>query len=138
MAEKPSTDQFRPLTKAEEEMVHEVWYSDRAKFGRKRTYQLVKAKYGDRFAGSERAVMAWLKRQPTHQKFNRGLRRTTVKSFGNKRRGFLCVDLLDMTTDAYRQWKAVLVGVDAYTRYLSAEPITAKSSAEVAKALKKM
>lgn len=138
MAEKPSTDQFRPLTKAEEEMVHDVWYADRAKFGRKRTFQLVKAKYGDRFSGSERSVMAWLKQQPTHQKFNRGLRRTTVKSFGNKRRGFLCVDLLDMTTDAYRQWKAVLVGVDAYTRYLSAEPITAKTSAEVAKALKKM
>src|SRR4051812_28989860 len=84
MAEKPSTDQFRPLTKAEEEMVHDVWYGDRAKFGRAKSYQLVKAKYGEEFTGSQRAVMAWLKQQPTHQKFNRGLRRTTVKSYGNQ------------------------------------------------------
>lgn len=117
-------------------MVHEVYYDDRGKFGRARTYQLVKAKFGDRFTGSQRAVMAWLKKQPTHQKFNRGLRRTEVKPYGNKRRGMLCVDTIDLTADAYRQWKAILVGVDAYTRYLSAEPLKDKTSAETARALK--
>lgn len=136
--EKSSTDQFRPLTKAEEEMVREVWYDDKAKFGRARTYQLVKAKFGDAFTGSQRGIMAYLKQQPAHQKFNRGLRRTEVKPYGNKRRGMLCVDLIDMTTDAYKQYKAILVGVDAYTRFLSAEPLTAKTSAVVATALKKM
>jgi transposase InsO family protein len=133
-----STDQFRPLTKAEEEMVREVWYDDKAKFGRARTYQLVKAKFGDAFTGSQRGIMDYLKKQPAHQKFNRGLRRTEVKPYGNKRRGMLCVDLIDMTTDAYRQYKAILVGVDAYTRYLSAEPLKDKTSAETARALKVM
>jgi transposase InsO family protein len=131
-----STEQFRPLTEAEEKMVHEIWYDDKAKFGRARTYQLAKAKFGDKFTGSQRAVLDYLKRQPLHQKFNRGLRRTTVKPYGNKRRGMLCVDLIDMTNDSYRQYKAILVGVDAYTRYLSAEPLTSKTSAEIARALK--
>lgn len=133
-----STDQFRPLTKSEESMVHSVWYDDKAKFGRARTYQLVKAKFGDKFTGSQRAVMDWLKKQPAHQKFNRGLRRTEVKPYGNKRRGMLCVDLIDMSSTKYKQYTAILVGVDAYTRYLSAEALPSKTSKDVAEALKRM
>lgn len=133
-----STEQFRPLTKAEENMVHDVWYGDRAKFGRKRTYELVKAKYGDRFTGSQRAILDYLKKQPQHQKFNRGLRKTTVKPYSNKRRGMICFDTIDMERDAFRQFKAILVGIDAYTRYLSAEPLKDKTSAETARALKAM
>src|SRR5690349_6859655 len=112
MAQIPSTDQFRALTKAEEAMIHEVYYDEKGKFGRAKTYQLVKAKFGDKFTGSQRAVLFWLKQQPSHQKFTRGLRRTEVKPYANKRRGMICMDTIDMTNTPYKQYKATLVGID--------------------------
>lgn len=128
---------FVPLNAEQIKQVKAVYYGDSNYFGRDRLKEAIQNRFPD-FDGSERAVLGWLKTQKTHQFQDRGVRKTETKPFRLTKRGFLCLDTIDLSNTPWKTMKAALVCTDAYTRYLSVKAIPDKTSASTAKAFEEM
>ncbi len=117
--------------------LHTVFYEKRNLFGRDRLHNAYKTAYPEDPL-SQRAVLDWLKAQPVHNKFQRHSNRSAVRPFNVQQKGYLAIDLVDMSSNEDNGYVAIMTCIDLYTRYAYAIPIRDKTSKSVIKSLKEI
>jgi hypothetical protein len=118
-------------------IMHAVYYKDKVILGRDRLYQYVRKNYANEVFNkgmSRRRVYTWLKQQEIHQLFaqaptTRKIQPTVLQ--GPFRQ--LALDTTEFTE--YGGYKAMLTGVDLFSKRAMAVPITGKTAEEVVRGL---
>jgi len=124
-----------PLNEAQERKLHEIYYVQGNMFGRDKLYQLLKRDPANDISRNQ--VNAWLQSQEVHQTFRKPVsKRHAVRPYVTKTTGTLMVDLLDMSSDPWRSYVAILVCVDVFSRKVYARAIKDKRSQTVLQAFR--
>ena len=127
----------KQLNKQQEQLINRIYYDEGYTLGRNNLFNKLKT-YKNH--PSERQVGRWLKEQKLNQLYeSTRVSSGSVQSFKPSKPFFnLSADLIDFTNKPAKQFRYILIVIDNFSRYLFAEPITAKTADKVASAMTKI
>lgn len=125
-----------PITKENEELLHNLYYDNKMMWGRDRLYKIARSKGSN---VSRRQVMKWLKEQEIYQLFKRPNKRKDIKSTVLKKPlQQIGIDLVDTQRMAYDGYKYILTAIDLYSKKAWAEALKSKTNKAVLDGMKKI
>jgi transposase InsO family protein len=125
------------LNDEQEAIMKKIYYDDKFTFGRDKIFYKIKSEFPDSGI-SKRAVMFWLKTQEVYQKNQRAPRDVATKRFVNSKKGYIQVDLIDMSMNAEKGFNWILTAVDVYSKFAVALPLKFKKQESVKRVMAKL
>lgn len=125
------------LTPEQESIMKKIYYEDKFTFGRDKLFYKIKTEFPDSGI-SKRAIMFWLKNQEVYQKNQRAPRDVATKRFVNAKKGYIQVDLIDMSMNAEKGFNWILTAIDVYSKFAVALPLKTKKQESVKRVMEKL
>ena len=127
----------KELTKEQEKLLNKLYYEDKQFFGRDKLFELLKEKYPE-YKISRRQLLAWLKNQEVYQINLKAPRDLSIKRFNPTKKGYLQIDLIDMSSNPERGFYWIITAIDIFTKFAVALPLKSKKKTSVVKLLDKI
>ena len=127
----------KKLTEEQEKLLNKIYYEDKQFFGRDKIFELLKEKYPE-YKISHRQLLAWLKNQEVYQINLKAPRDLSIKRFNPTKKGYLQIDLIDMSSNPERGFYWIITAIDIFTKFAVALPLKSKKKTSVVKLLDKI
>lgn len=123
--QKLNQDLFKPLTAEQIELLKDFVFKDANFFGRDKLYYSFTHKYPNEKV-SRRAIWNWMDKQEVFQQNRRPvMKRGIVRPMVSKKKGWIQMDNIDMTSNAYNGFNYICHAVDLFTKKDYAKAINA-------------
>jgi transposase InsO family protein len=128
-----------PLSTNHLKILNDEFYKNHNYFGRDKSFNLLRDKYGDEISPSRRQIASWLKQQEINQLYHPSKGKPKeIKSSMTTPGKILGMDLVDVQKFQVRGYKYLLNAIDMSSRYLYSVALKNKTDVEVLNGFKKI
>ena len=128
-----------PLSTNHLKILNDEFYKNHNYFGRDKSFNLLRDKYGDEISPSRRQIASWLKQQEINQLYHPSKGKPKeIKSSMTTPGKILGMDLVDVQKFQVRGYKYLLNAIDICSRYLYSVALKNKTDTEVLNGFKKI
>lgn len=126
------------LTETQRKLLETVYYNEHYYFGIRKLEHFFKENYPE-YNLTRSKITEWLKEQKVYQ-LNKPInfKRRATKAFTAYKSATLAIDLIDLSTKSYKDYKYVLTCIDIFSRYVWLFPLKTKTPQNVEKHLFKL